>query len=353
MSANSITLYSKTQINRAGETIAHSSPHTSEYKKALSIVNDWRTCHAYPMNTFQATLRRKVGKYKSPIVAQRLKRLPTIIDKLSRYPDMSLARMQDVGGVRAVVNSIDEVRAIQAEYEEASRFTHELYKKNDYISMPKPDGYRGVHLVFKYDNTLARNGIAKQYKGFAVEVQIRTKLQHTWATAVETMGTFRNESFKTDQGNKDWLEFFALVSSAFAHVEGSAPAPQHANMSALEVYKALSRLESKLDVLDQISGLSVAADAIHAGRLGGYYNIIVLDKIEKSVRIGSFTKDELSKATERYAELESEPDSTKDLVLVSAGKLKSLKLAYPNYFLDVRDFIEKVKILIEEAGRVV
>jgi hypothetical protein len=124
-------------------------------------------------------------------------------------------------------------------------------------------------------------------------------------------------------------------------------------MSALEVYKALSILESKLDVLDQISGLSVAADAIHAGHLGGYYNLIVLDKVEKSVQIGSFTKDELSKATEKYAELEAEADPTKDLVLVSAGKLKSLKLAYPNYFLDVRDFIEKVKILIEEANKVI
>jgi ppGpp synthetase/RelA/SpoT-type nucleotidyltranferase len=153
MPANPITLYSKTQINRAGETIVNASPHSPEYKKALFIVNDWRTCHAYPMNTFQATLRRKVSKYKSPIVAQRLKRLPTIIDKLSRYPDMSLARMQDIGGVRAVVNSIDEVRAIQAEYEDTSRFTHELYKKNDYITAPKSDGYRGVHLVFKYNNT--------------------------------------------------------------------------------------------------------------------------------------------------------------------------------------------------------
>jgi putative GTP pyrophosphokinase len=143
------------------------------------------------------------------------------------------------------------------------------------------------------------------------------------------------------------------VSSAFAHVEGSAPAPQHASMSALEIYKGLSKLESKLDVLDQISGLSVAADAIHAGRLGGYYNIIVLDKIERSVSIGSFAKDELSEATKKYAELEAEADSTKDLVLVSAGKLRSLKLAYPNYFLDVRDFIEKVKILIEEADGVI
>lgn len=352
MTALRVPSYSKSQINKAGEIVTAGKIDSPEYADALHMINEWRTCHAYPMNTFQATLRKKVSKYKSPLVAQRLKRLPTIINKLSRYPDMSLARMQDIGGVRAVVNSIAEVRSIQSEYEDTTRFTHELYKKNDYITSPKSDGYRGVHLVFKYNNTLARNETARQYKGFAVELQLRTKLQHTWATAVETMGTFRDESFKTDQGSSEWLEFFALVSSAFAHVEDSPSAPQHAHLSALEVYKELKELEAKLDVLEQISGLSVAADAIHTKGIGGYYNLIVLDKTKKTVFIGSYTRDELQKATNKYAELEAEADSTKDLVLVSAGRLHSLKLAYPNYFLDVRDFTEKVKILIEEAGKV-
>jgi len=101
---------------------------------------------------------------------------------------MQLSRMQDIGGVRAVVNSIKEVRALQSEYQDTKRFTHKLARENDYILDPKTDGYRGVHLVYKYNNTLARNGLAAQYKGLAIELQIRTKLQHTWATAVETMG---------------------------------------------------------------------------------------------------------------------------------------------------------------------
>lgn len=205
-----VPAYSKSEINRAGQALTETKPGSKAYEDALHIINEWRTCHAYPLNTFKSTLRLKVQKYDSPIVAQRLKRLPTIVNKLERYPDMQLARMQDIGGVRAVVNSIKEVRALQSEYRDTKRFTHELARENDYILDPKADGYRGVHLVYKYNNTLARNGLAAQYKGLAVELQVRTKLQHTWATAIETMGTFRDESFKTHQGNKEWLDFLHL-----------------------------------------------------------------------------------------------------------------------------------------------
>lgn len=113
---------------------------------------------------------------------------------------MRLARMQDIGGVRGVVNTIKEVRELQGQYQDTTRFTHELIRGDDYISYPKDDGYRGVHLVYRYNNTLARNGSTEQYTGLLVELQLRTKLQHTWATAVETMGTFKGKSFKSHEG---------------------------------------------------------------------------------------------------------------------------------------------------------
>ena len=341
--------YSKSQVNRAGHVLLSARPKSRAYQDALQIVNEWRTAHAYPMNTFQATLRLKVKKYGNAIVAQRLKRLPTIIDKLGRYPEMELSRMQDIGGVRGVVDAIWQVRELQAEYQDKTRFTHELAREHDYIDAPKSDGYRGVHLVYKYNNTLARNGLAGQYKGLSIELQLRTKLQHTWATAVESMGTLREESYKTNQGNKDWLEFFTLISSAFAHVEGTALVPQYAHLNALETYRAVKKSEAKLNVLSQIRGLTLAANAIHTQGAGGYYNLIVLNRKDRSVRIYSYARDMLENATTKYAELEASANQDTDQVLVSAGKLKLLKAAYPNYFLDVRDFIEKVETIISEV----
>ena len=349
MTFPNIPNHSKEAINRAGQILAAGASGTKEYEEALIVVNAWRTSHAYPINTFISTLRKKVSHYDDPYVAQRLKRLPTIINKLNRYPSMHLARMQDIGGVRGIVNTIREVRELQKQYQDKTRFTHELVREDDYISNPKSDGYRGVHLVYKYNNSLARYGSAAQYKGLLLELQLRTKLQHTWATAVETMGTFKGKSFKSHEGDKDWIEFFALVGSAFAHVEGTALIPQCATMNALETYEAVAAAESKLRVLEQIRGLSVAANAIHTQGIGGYYNLIVLDSSKKTVQIRSYSKAQLQVATSQYAELEAMNLKDIDLVLVSAGRLKSLKTAYPNYFLDVRDFIEKVEVIIEQV----
>lgn len=349
MTSSHITSYSKSEIDRAGRILRESKPGSKRYQAALAMVNDWRTSHAYPMNTFNATLRLKVKRYKDALVAQRLKRLPTIVNKLSRQPGMNLSRMQDIGGVRAVVNSIRQVEELQRQYLDQKRFTHDIIKVDDYIVSPKSDGYRGVHLVFKYNNTLARNGLAEKFKGLSIEVQLRTKLQHTWATAVETVGTFRGESYKTDEGAADWLEFFSYVSSAFAMVEKQPVVEAHKNMNPIEIVRAVEQLENKLGVLNQIKGLAIAADAIHSRNMGGFYNLITLNKSEQSVMILSFSKDEVSAANAEYVRRESLNDPTQDHVLVSAGDLRKLKLAYPNYFLDVSDFVQKVNIIIQES----
>ena len=111
--------------------------------------------------------------------------MPTIIDKLKRYPNMKLTTMQDIGGVRAILNSVEDVYSLVSEYRESKRFAHELVDQKDYIQSPRDeDCYRSIHLIYRY-----RNSQAKNYNGLRIELQIRTRLQHLWATAVETMGT--------------------------------------------------------------------------------------------------------------------------------------------------------------------
>lgn len=343
--------YSKSRIDRAGQDITVTKSGSKRYQEALEIINAWRVCHAYPINTFNSTLREKVGGYKDAIVAQRLKRLPTIIDKLKRYPSMSLSRMQDIGGVRGIVNSIEQVRELQKQYQDKRRFTHELVNEKDYIANPKSDGYRGVHLVYRYNNTLARNSKATHYKGLLLELQLRTKLQHTWATAVETMGTFRGEALKSRQGSKEWLHFFAAISSAFAHIENMPPIPQFSHLSASQTFMEVARIEKKLQVLEQIRGLAIAANHIHASGYGGFYNLIILNSEQHTVRVKSYKFEDLVSASNDYAAAEAQAAGGAKIepVLVSAGRLRSLRQAYPNYFLDVRDFIENVEIIIQKA----
>ena len=343
--------YTNSTINRAGKELLNSKSDSLNYRRALEVVNSWRISHAYPINTFKSSLHKKAQAYKKPIIAQRLKRLPTIIDKLVRYPEMELSRMQDIAGVRAIVNSIREVRELQITYQD-SYFTHELVREDDYISNPKDDGYRGAHLVFRYNNV--RYPEAHQYNGLRIEMQLRTKLQHTWATAVETMGTLRGEALKSRQGSKDWLDFFAIVSSAFAYLEESELVPKYKNLNPIQTYKEIARLEKKLAVLEHIRGLSIAANAIHTSGYGGFYNLIILNSVEHTVQVIYFTRDQLVEASNAYAQTEARAAKGDKIepVLVSAGPLKELKKAYPNYFLDVNDFISKVEIILKEASRV-
>src|SRR5260370_11502395 len=91
---------------------------------------------------------------------------------------MQLTQMQDIGGCRAVVNSVDEVRGLVASYQR-STFAHEFRGEKNYIDDPKPDGYRSHHLIYQYK---AKPGQNDAYNRLRIEIQIRPNLQHAWAT---------------------------------------------------------------------------------------------------------------------------------------------------------------------------
>jgi putative GTP pyrophosphokinase len=234
--------FQRRDVNRAGLILAWNELHGfRDYRDELAdmaerlwahrVLSNWRACHGYPINTFQATLRLKLKTIdKNAIVAQRLKRAPSAIAKLQRSPTMKLTQMQDIGGLRAVVSSVARVRRLETNYRE-SAFKHELASSKDYIDKPKSDGYRSIHLVFRYANDRA-----PFYDGLLLELQFRTRLQHAWATAVETMGTFLGQALKSGQGERPWREFFEVASAALAHVERSPPVPGYANLSQQDVF---------------------------------------------------------------------------------------------------------------------
>ena len=78
------------------------------------------------------------------------------------------------------------------------------------------------------------------------------------------------------------------------------------------------------------------------------YFLLELDPIAKKIHVTGYEKKELRQASERYLEVERAIATKSDgigaqAVLVSVGSLASLKRAYPNYFLDMRVFIEEVE----------
>lgn len=78
---------------------------------------------------------------------------------------------------------------------------HELEAVDDYIADPRSSGYRGTHLIYRYFSDRVET-----YNGLRVEVQLRSHLQHAWATAVETVGTFLKQALKASQGHEQWRD---------------------------------------------------------------------------------------------------------------------------------------------------
>lgn len=332
--------HSRNQINRAGAALISPASSGAEKKAALNLINQWRSSYSYPLNTFNSTLRSRVKKLTSnALVAQRLKRIPSIQKKLEMNAGMQLGRMQDVGGLRAVVENIEKVRDLEKIYR-SKRLTHELNGEDDYISAPKESGYRSLHLIFKYKNI--KNST---YDGYLLELQIRTKLQHAWATAIETMGLFLDQALKSSEGELEWLEYFKYVSAAFALMENSPVAKSLHKLTEKQILSRCIRLEKRLGVKDKLQGFTVAANAINSGKTRGSYHLISLNTKDKNVQVHSFSEKNISEANEAYAQAEMATASNRHLqvVLVKTNSAESLKKAYPNYFLDTKEFVKQIK----------
>ncbi|MCC6369900.1 MAG: RelA/SpoT domain-containing protein [Bacteroidia bacterium] len=336
---------SKSQINKAGKILAEGHLFSDEYHKALDLANRWRACHAYPINTFQATLRTKIGNCQGDVlVAQRLKRMPTIIDKLTRFPNMQLTTMQDIAGIRGIFDDLKDVEFIVSKYLNNKNFPHEFVSSYDYISSPRDvDGYRSHHLVYKYSN--------KQkpiYGGLRIEIQLRTKLQHIWATAVETMGTFLGQALKSKQGEKEWLDFFALVSSAFAFLENTPRVPRFSHLSKKQTIEQLAKMEQELGAIEKMKNFSTVVSSI--GSKKSYtYHLLVLNSLKHTIEVYTYDRDNFENAMNDYAKFEDEAarGSKLEPVLVSAGPMENLRKAYPNLFLDISEFEKTLMDMIK------
>jgi hypothetical protein len=173
-----------------------------------------------------------------------------------------------------------------------------------------------------------------------LELQIRTKLQHNWATAVETAGTFTSTSLKSSKGSDEWLNFFKIVSSLFAMEEKLPVIEIHSTKTEQYLIKNYHKLSEKLRVIDMLRAFRVTSKQIEQDKFPGDYYLIFIDIQNKHVNITTYKKKLIDSATKKYLELEKIVKETENaVVLVSANSIKFLKKAYPSYFLDTSDFI--------------
>lgn len=331
--------YDRSEINAAGRVLAAQSIKFDEYLEALTVINNWRASHAFPLNTLQMNLRRKAKSLdEDALVAQRIKRLTSISHKLDRFSSMKLSQMQDIGGCRAIVRDVGLVSKL-AEKFLSGDMKHRLATQDDYILSPKESGYRGIHLVYRYYSD--RN---KTYNDLKIELQLRSQLQHSWATAVEVVGTLIQQALKSSQGEKEWLRFFQLMGSAIATDE-KCPLVPTAPLDRDGLKTEIRRFNKTVRPIDRLSQYSHAIQVVENASSKAKYYLLDLRPSTRTLKVTGFLDGASQQASDAYLELERslKPEEGDEAVLVSVESIESLRKAYPNYFLDTSAFVNVVR----------
>lgn len=348
--------YRADELNKAGKILVRSEREDwqswteedwTQYENAIVIVNNWRSSHAYPLNTFQVGLR-KVGRRfeKDVLVAQRIKRLSSIRHKLDRFPKMKLSQMQDLGGCRAIFRNIESVARTCDYYTDESSMKHELVSLDDYVGEPKASGYRGIHLVYRYFSDKGKTA----YNGLKIELQLRSQFQHAWATAVETVGMFSGQALKSSIGDEDWKRFFSLMGSAIAMREGCPLVPETPKVGK-DLREEVREHANRLKVAERLDGYRSAMHNISTASQDAFFFLMQLDPKASQLSVRGFKRNQADLAEEEYAKAEklSKENRATDAVLVSVESVNALSKAYPNYFADTGLFSSLMKQTI--AGK--
>jgi ppGpp synthetase/RelA/SpoT-type nucleotidyltranferase len=345
-------------VDRCGDLISFRQPlpkDPEEWNKAvdeeLKVFFAWRDLHAFPLDSVAKTLIKRTRQIDpTATFGQRLKRYRSIRDKLKNSPAMQLTTMQDIAGCRAVVDTVKNVYVLKHKYEDYAK-AHpntgpELISKwtKDYILHPKQDGYRSLHLVLKYRTSRSAHS---HFCGLRVEIQIRSQLQHAWATAVETASAVTNQALKAGIGEEDWKRFFRLMGDFIAWQEDSHLL---SGTSDFDLRKQAASLAIKLKVVPLLEGMRhVVQDFKGSGKDELY--LLILNSHERRIRYWSFKESEFTKATEAYSAEEKAHRDNLDVhvVLVKVASIEDLREAYPSYFLDSTNFVQQVKRLVSEG----
>ena len=210
MSANWI---SKTKVGKAGEALTSPLSSSEDRATALEVVNYWRGIHAEALQRAFGDIEGLNAVGSDVLIAGRIKKLPTIVDKLGR-PDApsDLQTMYDIAGCRLVVPDLATLERVYSEIACLPAFDAPKTKRHDYIAYPRPSGYRGKHAILHYCD------LKCGHKLF-VEVQLRTVLQHAWATAVEMHDVAVKSRLKFNEIDNPAGRFFKKAAVLIAQLE--------------------------------------------------------------------------------------------------------------------------------------
>lgn len=122
---------------------------------------------------------------KFHMIESRVKRIDSFMDKINRHGKTyhnPLEEMPDLSGIRIIVFYNDDV-------DKVLNLIKEEFDVIDAVTEHKPEhynadtfGYLSMHIIVRLSKIRASLPEWKAYNTFHVEIQVRTVLQHSWAT---------------------------------------------------------------------------------------------------------------------------------------------------------------------------
>lgn len=318
------------EIDRLGFRIGSSS----EVKgNDLEQLQAYRQTFQQPLSrvfSFVLSSARKIDK--QCIVTYRIKRIDTIIEKLRRFKEnnngkMTLSRMWDIAGCRCIIS----VPGVEKLYQLKDVIINEYgnsCKINDRIQKPQASGYRSLHIYVKDQETKK-----------PIEIQIRNKAQHNWATLVEIVDLLYGSQNK-EQGNKDPLGRFLYL---FSKAE---------SLSDTE-FSEMLKMERRMKVFEKMSRvltgnyLNIRQQWMQQQQLGSYYVITANKKQSEILSYPTFEKAEAA----YYEKYLTNSDCNIVLTHIQNPEFEQISMAYSNYILAMHAFFDDYRSLL--ANRIV
>lgn len=316
--------YTGGDIKRLGARLREcKGKHISD--EDLDLLQAHRLSFTDPLfRTFQDLTQRKSKVERSAIIAFRLKRISTIINKTIRKPKMQLNRMWDVAGIRIIFGDEAAARKMLNVISENYQIRGEI---RDYFNNPKKIGYKAIHIY-----------ITDELSGKVIEVQLRTRDVHNWATLVEITDVLYNTKLK-EEGYENEVtlgRFHQLVSSE------KELKPDEANFlyKTLDNYNFISKLAEKFRTNSTVVKKQ-------------WQNVSHRDKFFL-IELSSETVPKLTGYT-NYQKAEADyfeaykKDEGALIVLTSIHKpsFEQISIAYANYILSYHKFIKDVQEILK------
>jgi ppGpp synthetase/RelA/SpoT-type nucleotidyltranferase len=323
-----ITLKTNGDINRLGDKIRTEFPNIENSTKEQ--IQEHRISFKETTNaTFNSLCSLSKRVNKNAIITYRIKRIETIIGKLQRLnvdPEkkQQFARMWDISGCRCIVDNDREVYKLEKLI--SKKFI--VRKRTDYIKEPKPNGYKSLHLYLQLPND-----------NKVVEVQLRNRLDHNWATLVEITDLIFDSQLKEYGKDKKLEKFLLLLSKRKSLVFND----KKFIASVLKKYKYFERLS---EVFTR-NYLKVRNRWLELEMKYNHKFFLIETKKDEIPKINSFNG--FNKAEDEYFKRYLTNHSS-NIVLTHLTKpsYKNISSAYSNYILTVHSVLDDITTVLRE-----